>query len=188
MTIKLIPTSLLAIIFLTAFSFAQRSAFEPESKLWVEGTSTIHDWTMTAENFAGAVDAAAAEDVKSVTVTVPVAALNSDNGTMNRKAHDALKAKSHPNVTYELDTAAIEEAMENGTFTLNTSGKLTMAGVTKSVTFAVQGEQLADGGTRYTGSTNILMSDFDIKPPKAMLGTLKTGNEVVVHFDVIVAQ
>jgi hypothetical protein len=33
------------------------------------------------------------------------------------------------------------------------------------------------------GTKQINMTDFNIKPPTAMMGTLKTANEVTVSFD-----
>ena len=51
----------------------------------------------------------------------------------------------------------------------------------------VEGRRLPDGQFRLTGSLPLLMTDFGIDPPKAMPGTLKTGDRVVVHFDVVVA-
>lgn len=182
----LIPISLLAVFVLTAWSSAQNATIQPNSSLWVEGTSSLHDWKMTAKNFAGVVDLAETGNVNTVQVTVPVLELSADNGTMNKKAYEALKAKEYPTITYTLDASDLTQKGDN--FELNTNGSLTMAGVTKPVTFTVKGEKLSEGTYRYMGSTPLVMSEFGIDPPRAMLGTLKTGDKVVVHFNVVVSR
>ena len=48
-------------------------------------------------------------------------------------------------------------------------------------------EALADGHVRFTGQHPMLMSDFGMDPPSAMFGQLRTADEVVVHFDLVVA-
>ena len=43
----------------------------------------------------------------------------------------------------------------------------------------------ADGALRVKGSKEILMSDFGVRPPTLMMGTLKVRDRVVVNFDVV---
>ena len=33
------------------------------------------------------------------------------------------------------------------------------------------------------GEKTLKMSDFDVKPPTALLGTLKTGNDITIKFN-----
>lgn len=182
-----------AVLFLTtgwvATSDLLRLSLEPESKLWVEGTSTIHDWTCEVGAFTGAIEAtdatSIADALSQVQVSVPVAELECKNGTMNGKAHDALKAKKHGTIRYTMTDATVQSEGSDGAATLQARGTLTIAGTEKPVTLTVKGQKLDDGGYRFTGSTPLLMSDFGVKPPTAMLGTMKTGDRVVVHFDVV---
>jgi hypothetical protein len=37
------------------------------------------------------------------------------------------------------------------------------------------------------GSKKVKMTDFNISPPTAMLGTLKTGDEVTISFTLVMA-
>ena len=39
------------------------------------------------------------------------------------------------------------------------------------------------GVPEFTGSIKIVMSDYGIEPPVAMFGTLKTGDEVTIDFE-----
>jgi polyisoprenoid-binding protein YceI len=163
-----------------------RLSLAPESKLWIEGTSTMHDWTCRVGQFSGSLEAAseAVEQIGSAGVSVPVRGLECKNGTMNKKALEALKAKDHPSITYQLSRADLQ-GVTSQEFELKTTGRLTIAGTTRDVAMTVKGKPLGDGSFRFTGSTPLKMSDFGIDPPTAMLGTMKTGNQIVVHFDVV---
>jgi polyisoprenoid-binding protein YceI len=162
---------------------------QPDSRLWVEGTSTIHDWTCEAGSVDGAVNLTMADmpEVSDVTVTVPVEALDCKKGTMNRKAQKALDADDHPEITFDLNAATVAPATDEGDFVVNATGTLTIAGATQPAEVTAQGYRLDNGQVRFKGSYPMKMTDFGVDPPSAMLGTLKTGDEVVVHFDVVAA-
>lgn len=164
----------------------------PTSKLWVEGTSTVHDFSCNAVEFdgvfntnAGSVDAIAG--LEDVVVTVPVEKIDCGNGTMDKKMRGALKDEAYPEIRYQMTGASVEPATTDGTYHLNAKGTLTMAGEERPIDIAVEGTQLSDGNIRFVGSTVVRMSDFDVKRPSAALGTIKTGDEVTVRFEVIAA-
>jgi polyisoprenoid-binding protein YceI len=164
---------------------AQNLSLQSDSRLWIEGTSTKSDWTVQASEVKAemAIDG---ESIESVKVTVPSAKIISNKSTiMDRLMHGALKVTEHPVITYELDedVAGIGSAM----FSVETSGKLTLAGVTKSVAFTVQGQRLDGGKIRLKGTMPLKMSDYGITPPNAMFGALRTADDVTVHFEVVVA-
>ena len=105
---------------------------------------------------------------------------------MDRLMYDALLVEEHPQITYELISATPGAASGN-TFTLQTKGRLTLAGATKEIDMAVQGEKLANGQVRFQGQHELLQSDYGVKPPSAMFGALRTADKVTVKFDVVVA-
>ena len=72
-------------------------------------------------------------------------------------------------------------------FAVRATGRLTLAGQTRTVTATLQGSARPDGKLRFTGQLPVTMSDYGIKPPTAMMGTLKTGDAVVVHLDLMAA-
>src|SRR4029453_8017116 len=88
-----------------------RVAVSPDSKLWIEGTSTIHDWTCKATSLDDAieVDAAAVKlavpppkMLKKVLVKVPVKSLKCGHGGMDDNMYKELKAVSDPQISYIL--------------------------------------------------------------------------------------
>jgi polyisoprenoid-binding protein YceI len=161
----------------------------PESRVWVDGTSNREDWTVDAKELHGFVvlePSGAALEARQGRFTVVARRLISEHGViMDRLMHGALKANAHPDIVYELASAG---AVPNGTArtTLGTQGRVTIAGVTKDMAHDIEVERLADGRLRFTGSVPVLMSDFNMTPPTAMFGALRTGNRVIVHFELFV--
>lgn len=166
----------------------------PASTVTIIGTSTLHEWKMQGAAIKGTIDLApeiAADPLKAeawksdapalVSVNIPVAAIKSEHTRMNNIMLDAMKAKSFPEIHYEL----LEAASTTGTadsFVVATKGKLTIAGVTRDLQMNVTAKR--DGENRYvlSGDAPVKMTDFGITPPVTMLGTLKTGDEVKVSF------
>lgn len=170
----------------------------PESTMMVEGTSTLHDWEVDVETinlnaeFADAVFASespsSADFVESLKITIPVKSLESGKGGMNNKMYDAFDAKKNPNIEYEFTSAKLEQGSTTaGSFTLVTTGKLTMAGTTRTVSFPVEGTVSGQNQVNFTGSYTMKMTDFEMDPPSAVFGTIKSGDEVTISFDLTLA-
>jgi polyisoprenoid-binding protein YceI len=167
---------------------AGRVELLPDSRVRVDGTSNREDWTVAAAELHGF--AVLHRDGPTVRIseaglTVPARRMVSEHGViMDRLMHGALKATVHPDIVYELTTAAT--LPNGGTTTMTTTGQVRIAGVTRAVEAPVQAEWLENGSIRFTGSHALLMSEFGITPPTAMFGALRTGNRVVVHFELVV--
>jgi len=65
-------------------------------------------------------------------------------------------------------------------------GILNIAGVEREVTLTLKTQQ-SEGILIVTGEIQLLMTDFGITPPKAMLGMLKTDPKVTVTFETVFA-
>lgn len=162
---------------------AERYTPATGSSVKIEGTSTLHAWTMEGATIIGEITDSPAK----ATVRIPVTSLKSEHGKMDKIMADALKAKTHPEIRFELIETTPANA-NDPTFTLKTKGRLTIAGVTKDVTLDVHGTKGADGRYTLTGQTPLKMTSFGIRPPTAMLNTIKTGDDVKVTFRWVVAR
>lgn len=163
---------------------------QPESRLWVEGTSTVRSFkceagVVQADVLAEAPGAVSAvmdgqKAVSTVKVTIPAAQLDCRNGTMNGHMLKALKAKDNPTIEFALTSYDIakSDAGMNGTLT----GTLTLGGVPRTITLdAVATEE--SGALRVRGTHQLTMTEFGLKPPSLMLGTMKVNEKVTVGFD-----
>ena len=173
-----------------------RVAVSPESKLWIEGTSNLHGWSCKATTLDAAVelDAAAVAQMtvappkalKKVHVKVPVKSIKCGHGGMDDNVYKALKADESPDISYILATFEAVPGEAKDSFTLHTVGTLTIAGKENKVSMDVLATRLSDGTVKATGMVPIKMTDFGIKPPTAIFGRLKTGDDVKVNFELSV--
>ncbi|MEJ8756343.1 YceI family protein [Pontibacter sp. H259] len=155
-------------------------AGKPELK--VTGTSTLHDWEMTSVQAQGKaefiVDGTTLKNVKSGTVTMKTESIKSGTAKMDDLAYESLKTKKYTDIVFTLTSFRNLDSKR-----AQAVGNLTIAGTTKPVTFNVETSSKA-GNMHMTGEANIKFTDFNIKPPTALLGTVKTGNDLKLIFKV----
>ena len=159
---------------------------QADSQLWVTGTSTVRDYKCSATRIDGSLKgetAATIPDlataVRGVSVQIPVAKLSCGNGKMDDHMRKALKADANPAISYE----NLSHEVDGTTVTMK--GKLTIAGTEKPVTMTATASAEANGAIRVRGSKDILMTEYGVKPPSLMMGTLKVRDAVTVHFDML---
>ena len=168
----------------------------PESTMQITGTSTIHDWeadveeinlnTNMGDSITEGMLPSSVDFIRSLTVTVPVREIESGKGGMNRKIYGALKEDDHPVIQYRFTGGEIASSDTTaGTFTINATGDLSIAGVTKTVSFPVEAALAENGTVRFTGSYSLNMKEYKVDPPSAVFGTIKAGEEVTISFDVL---
>jgi len=156
-----------------------------ESRMWLEGTSTVKSFKCTATKFDMAVSAESDESpasmVKSASLVIPVAQLECGNKTMNEHMRKALKAESNPQITWKMTSYQVEGS------NVLINGKLTIAG--KENAIVIRGTGSAENGTiRFKGSKQFKMTEYGVKPPSLMLGTMKVGDPVTVSFDLVLSE
>jgi polyisoprenoid-binding protein YceI len=91
-----------------------------------------------------------------------------------------LKQDAAPVIRFTLVDYKSEEG-KDGSLLVKARGKLAIAGVEKDAVVEATC-RFGPGGVDVTGAKEVLMSDFGIKPPVMMLGTIKTADKVVVRF------
>ena len=161
-----------------------RYTFTSDTHLFIDGTSSVHDWTCEVEKSTGGFVAMPGEGtgltITEGSVTVLVDDIECGKGTMNKKLKAALTINDAESIAFVLSAADVT-AQQNGTLELALKGDLTIAGTTKPVELTAAGTQQNDV-IRFEGSYSLLQTDFGVDPPTALLGRLKTGDEVTVRF------
>ena len=165
----------------------------PESRIWVEGTSTLRSFTCKATTFDAAVIVADSASIRGVLsgekavatmrLDVPTSRLECGNGTMNSHMLTALKAKDNPLIGFRLEAYELAKAAEGQKGTL--SGVLSIGGVEKPVSVTVDLTEGTEGALHVSGAYDLSMRDFELKPPSLMLGTIKVGDRIKVRFDLL---
>lgn len=169
----------------TGFSQEKFRVDERSSEITVEGTSSVHDWEMRATDMNASIQLNISEnaitDIVNVNFSMPTEKLKSENSIMDKKSWDALKSNKYNSIRFDLNT--VSGFSSNGkTFSGTASGSLFIAGKSQQVTIPFTGSIKTGNTITVTGHEKINMKDYNISPPTAMLGTLKTGEEVTVKF------
>lgn len=156
------------------------------SSLEILGTSTLHDWEIKAENLKGTAQVPYADDeyaIESLQFEVLTESLKSGKNSMDNNTYEALKSDDFDKITYTLKEATILKK-EGKTYEFDTKGSLTIAGFTKEISMPVK---VAFNAANMTciGTITFKMTDFKVDPPTALLGTVKTGDEVTIKFNTI---
>jgi polyisoprenoid-binding protein YceI len=154
---------------------------EPDSKLWLQGDSTVRGFTCVAQQITSDVTVKESDDiatlVEAASVAVPVAKLDCGNGKMNEHMRKALKIEQNPTLEFKLNSYAIDAG------NVSLKGSLKIAGTTKDI--EITGTAVKDGDlVRVKAKKQIAMSEWGVKPPSLMLGTMKVKDHVTFGFDV----
>ena len=166
---------------------AQGDLIVSRSSLEVTGTSTLHDWEMKSDKITGQstfiMKDEALTDVKDLRITVPAKNLKSGKDAMDNNAYKSLKTDKNPSITFQ-STRVVGIEKAGNEYIANVEGKLSIAGVTKTVTMKATCAVNAGSGVHCKGEYALKMTDFKVEPPTFMFGSIKTGDEIKVHFDV----
>jgi polyisoprenoid-binding protein YceI len=177
---------ILALILLNSgIGLAQYKLDQNLSSMYIDGTSTLHDWTSTVEQISGTlhaeVESNTLQKLRSINISVPVKSIKSGKSGMDKNTYNALDETNHPMISFKLKTYSIGE----NELTLN--GELTIAGTTRMVKIKTPYE-MSENRIEIEGDHSMKMTDFDIEPPTAVMGTIKTGDEIVVRYNLVFVQ
>ncbi len=183
----LLKNAFLIFILIFGYNVKAQQVFEliPDSSVMtVKGTSSLHDWEMKVEKVDSKLTAETGKKVLSITelqLTVPSESIKANESLMNRKAQNALKSDKYPQIMFSL-VSTVNVGVTNENFSGTANGELTLAGITKKITLEFSGKFSDDKKLKIKGTEKIDMTDFGIKPPTALLGTLKTGKIVTITY------
>jgi len=157
----------------------------------LSGTSTLHSWDMSANSFKGHasfVFKAGSEtelaSLTSLTFVLPVANLSSGEKGLDKNAYKALKTGQFKTIVYKLTSATVTPEGGNK-YLVKAHGDLTIAGVANKAAMDVECVVNSDGTITCTGTDKLNMTDYQVKPPKFMLGAMTTGNTVTLAFTMV---
>jgi polyisoprenoid-binding protein YceI len=165
-----------------------------KAKITIAGTSNVHDYTATTAaatvtrvQFGTDVAGAAFWDevqkpgvLTAFDLEIKADTLKSSKDGLDKNMYKALKTKEHPLITFGL------KRMEGTSGALKAVGILKIAGVEREVTLPLKTVRKGDN-LAVSGEIDVLMTDYGIAPPKAMMGMVKADPKITVTFDVLLA-
>jgi len=173
---------------------AQNSDFqltlEPGYEMKIDGTANVRDWdadvkTIDATFVLSEFDFSDLESLtpdhfKTMELTIPVEDIESDSGRLTRNLQGYLKRDEHPTITFNMsDVESV--TVEDNEATIIAKGIMNAAGVDYETTMNVTAT-LNDGTITFSGSQDLLMTDFNIDPPTAVMGTIRARDEISIIY------
>jgi hypothetical protein len=181
------------------------------SKMRIEGTSNIHDWQVESPFIGGMMEVGPnfpMEPGQEVTsgkveakadVFIQVRSLKSVekdgkpySDRMDEVMWEHMREPDNKRIVYHLTELTLKEApkAKEEPYVFEAKGDLSVAGVTNPITMTVNILPLGEKKYKVTGSTNLKMTSFKVEPPapKIALGMIKTGDDVKLIFDWMLAQ
>lgn len=186
-TIRILIIAIFLILPLTGIS--QVSYQIKTHEITIDGTSNLQSWSADVKDVNGSFELTLEDGkivgIDKVDLSIDATSIEGSEGRrMNKKIYESLKTSSHPNVKYELrDILSLYE--NPGTARITALGVLTIAGVSRIIEIKPVGRVLPNGDIEFKGTETIDMTNYNIDPPTAMFGVLRTGDEVEVTYRVV---
>ena len=153
----------------------------------LNGTSNLHDWQMKAVSGTSAasfvVTNGKVTSLSKMSFSLPAKNLKSGKSAMDKNTYKALNTDANPNISFVLTSATIVSTGGNN-YKINCQGKMSIAGKTNQTELVATGVyNPADKSFTVTGVKKMKMTDYNVKPPTALLGTIKTGNDITISYN-----
>ena len=182
------------------------------SRLVLEGSSNVTDWSCTGSSLQGEMTVAASLDRINAVIDriedgnigvwmanpsdgrfaqpefqmrIPVGNFRCGNKVMERDMSQALKADKYPAIDFHFTElrGTVNHDLDAQTYQARIAGNLILAGQRREVEVTVTAERLASDRFRIRAELPLRMTDFGIQPPTALFGMVKAKNELLVRFD-----
>jgi len=176
--------SMILFVFMMAGTLvnAQTLTIQP-STVTIDGETNVnHDFTTKVTQLNGKMTVANNRP-QTLAVEIPVRSIISGEKVMDKKTHETFKAAKNPMIHFNM--TELNSMQVNGkAIAVTVTGNLSMGGATKKVTLKADGKEVSPGVYTFEGALPLKMSDFNMKAPTAMLGTMKTKDQVTVNYKV----
>lgn len=200
-TTRIPKRALVALAAMLAASAAQAApsvTLAPASRLVLHGKSTLHEYHSVATRMELRVelgDVPSSTDtlierlsrtgaVKTIVLTIPVQAMHSDRDGLDKNMQKALKASENPNIVFRMSAPPPPSSWAADGSNVTVNGVLEIAGQARPIEVPLRISSGADGMV-LEGRKALRMTDFGIKPPAMMLGTLKTADAIDIEFRLV---
>lgn len=176
--------TMLTVIFTSQNLLAQEFQLNnSKSKMSIFGTSSLHDWEETVEEQSGKIQLSnqGTLTITNLNVSIVAESLKSGKSAMDKNTYKALDTKNHKNITFKMKESKKVTALGNDNYQVTVSGVMTISGVSKPIDLSFKMTVAAESVT-LEGEKSFNMKDYGIEPPKALLGTITTGEVVRIKF------
>ena len=179
------------------------------SKMRMEGTSNIHDWQVEGTLISGffevgpsfpsepgqpATPGKIEAHAEPVIMVRSLKSVEKDgkpySDKMDEVMYEHLRVQANPKIFFHLTELTLKEPAnsKDAPNVFEAKGQLAVAGVTNAITMPIKILALGDKKLKISGTTIVKMSEHKVEPPNPLGLFIKTGDEIKIIFDWMVAQ
>jgi polyisoprenoid-binding protein YceI len=176
---------LISVFFVFVVSASSAQSFRiniAASEMYISGETNYSTWEEEVTQFKGSLVAfysgKVLTGISGLELQIPVTSIKAPRKGMATDTYEALKEKDHPEITF----LAKQITLDNGLAVFR--GMLTIAGASKEVSITTT-YSFTNNSVSFMGTHEVNMSDYNIAPPKALLGTLSVEEKVEIRFTLV---
>lgn len=148
----------------------------------IYGTTNVHNFESKVTTASGEL-VINAKQPQSLTMSIPVKGIKSKESLMDKKTYEAFNVEKNPTISFK-STEVNTLKVDGNSINVTIAGNMTIAGVTKKVTLTAVGKTVKPGVYEFTGTIPVKMTDYKMKPPTAMLGVMRVGDDIKLKYTV----
>ena len=171
---------------------------QPQSMLQIQGKTNVNSFQCYCAPPASVVGfnvESSSEtqkiNFKKAALTVLTKSLDCRHKIMNRDMYQTLKAEHYPTITLSISQVLIPIHSINARWKLTgpiaTEAYLTLAGMKRKIDLLVTISQPFSNIYRFTAKKSLLLTDFGLTPPTALMGMVKVKNEIILDIDLYIS-
>lgn len=171
---------------------------QPQSMLQIQGKTNVNSFQCYCAPPASVVGFNAESssetqkiNFKKAALTVLTKSLDCRHKIMNRDMYQMLKAEHYPTITLSISQVLIPIHSINARWKLTgpiaTEAYLTLAGIKRKIDLLVTISQPFSNIYRFTAKKSLLLTDFGLTPPTALMGMVKVKNEIILDIDLYIS-
>jgi polyisoprenoid-binding protein YceI len=109
---------------------------------------------------------------------------------MDEVMYEHMRADKNPKIYFQLVELTLKESAKSkdAPYVCEAKGDLAVAGVTNNITMPINILPLGGKKLKISGTTVVKMSQFKVDPPNPLGLFIKTGDDIKIIFDWMVAQ
>lgn len=181
---------LLVVLFASASSTGFQRYTHRAHQMTINGRSNWQSWSLEVKEVGIQADLSVTKQgfislVGPVVLMANAAHISAPRPSlMDRNVVATLKAEQHPYISFNLNHINTRD-LKHGVTLMKTKGMLSIAGVNKVVEMDVFGRVLPNSDVEIWGTKDLDMRDFNIKPPTAFWGIIRSEGRIKINFDII---
>jgi polyisoprenoid-binding protein YceI len=184
---KIISTIILGLVLTLSVAIAQLKFGASNANVTIKGTSTMHDWEMVSQQ--GRCDATFVMNgekltgVSNLSFVLAAETLKSGTSGLDKNGYKALDTKKYPSISFTMTSGTVTP-IDATTYQFKGQGNLTISATTRLTDLvATLKYNPADKSFTASGNKVIKMTDWKVTPPTFMFGTIKTGDQITIGYN-----